>query len=158
VLRFAGYSLPELLLVMALLGILGSLSIHNGGALLARQRLEAATRSLEQGINRARAEAIQRQRPCGMQLEEMAWQVPPAGSDLEPCFAGSAPWPRGVRVQHNFPALLRFTSSGLVLDGGTAVLRHPGTDLERCLVMGLPLGVVRLGRIGDKGCEVDPSL
>ena len=156
--RSAGYSLPELLLVMGLLGVVGSLSVQNGGDLLARQRLEAATRSLEQGINRARAEAIKRQEPCGMQLAERAWQAPPAGSDLEPCFAGSGPWPEGLRVQHNFPALLRFTSSGLVLDGGTAVLRHPGTDLERCMVMGLPLGVVRLGRLGAAGCAVDPGL
>ena len=143
---------------MGLLGVVGSLSVQSGGDLLARQRLEAATRSLEQGINRARAEAIKRQEPCGMQLAEMAWQAPPAGSGLEPCFAGSGPWPQGVRVQHNFPVLLRFTSSGLVLDGGTAVLRHLGTDLERCLVMGLPLGVVRLGRLGDSGCAVDPGL
>ena len=96
--RSAGYSLPELLLVMGLLGVVGSLSVQNGGDLLARQRLEAATRSLEQGINRARAEAIKRQEPCGMQLAERAWQAPPAGSDLEPCFAGSEPWPQGVRV------------------------------------------------------------
>ncbi len=157
-LRSAGYSLPELLLVMALLGLLGSLSVQNGGGLLARQRLEAATRSLEQGINRARSEAIQRQGPCGMRLGETAWLPPAAGSALEPCFSGSVPWPQGVVLQHNFPELLRFTGSGLVLDGGTALLTHPGTDLARCLVMGLPLGVVRLGRIGEKGCEVDPSL
>lgn len=143
---------------MALLGLLGSLSVQNGGGLLARQRLEAATRSLEQGINRARAEAIQRQGPCGMRLGEAAWLPPAAGSALEPCFSGSVPWPQGVVLQHNFPELLRFTGSGLVLDGGTALLTHPGTDLARCLVMGLPLGVVRLGRIGEKGCEVDPSL
>lgn len=143
---------------MALLGLLGSLSVQNGGGLLARQRLEAATRSLEQGINRARAEAIQRQGPCGMRLGETAWLPPAAGSALEPCFSGSVPWPQGVVLQHNFPELLRFTGSGLVLDGGTALLTHPGTDLARCLVMGLPLGVVRLGRIGEKGCEVDPSL
>ena len=156
--RPGGYSFPELLLVMALLGLLGSMSVQNGGALLARQRLEAATRSVEQGINRARAEASQRQSPCGMRLGETAWLPPAAGSALEPCFSGSAPWPQGVVLRHNFPDLLRFTGSGLVLDGGTAVLTHPGADLQRCLVMGLPLGVVRLGRMGEQGCEAAPSL
>ena len=143
---------------MALLGVLGSLNVQGGGELLARQRLEAAMRSLEQGINRARAEAIQRRAPCGMRLGETAWLPPVAGTDLEPCFGGTSPWPPGVVLQHNFPELLRFTRSGLVLDGGTAVLTHPGTKLKRCLVMGLPLGVVRLGRMGKTGCEVDPSL
>lgn len=157
-LRKNGFSLPELLLVMALLGLLGSLSFQSGGEMLARQRLEAATRSLEQGINRARAQAIQRQRPCGMRLGETAWLAPEPGALLEACFGGTSLGPQGVVLHHNFPALLRFTRSGLVLDGGTAVLSHPGTALQRCLVMGLPLGVVRLGRMGEKGCEVDPSL
>ena len=143
---------------MALLGVVGALSFQSSGEMLARQRLEAATRSLEQGINRARAEAIQRQGPCGMRLGETSWLPPLPGIALVPCFGGTSPWPPGVVLEHNFPELLRFTRSGLVLDGGTAVLRHPGTALKRCLVMGLPLGVVRVGQMGEKGCEVDPSL
>jgi len=158
VLRSSGYSLPELLTVVALIGLCGSLSLENGSALLARRRLEAATRALEQEINRARAQAIHRKAPCGMRLDETAWRPPAPGSALEPCFDSASPWPKGVRLQHNFPELLRFTGSGLVLDGGTVVLTHPGTDLQRCLVMGLPMGVVRLGRMGEAGCAVDQSL
>ena len=130
---------------MALLGLLGSMSVQNGGALLARQRLEAATRSVEQGINRARAEATQRQGPCGMRLGQTAWLPPSAGSALEPCFSGSAPWPQGVVLQHNFPDLLRFTGSGLVLDGGLVVFSHPASKLRPCVVLSLPLGVTRQG-------------
>jgi hypothetical protein len=71
-----------------------------------------------------------------------------------------------VAVVHNLPPALRFSSNGLVLDGGTVVLSTTGTPLRRCLVMALPLGVVRLGRYaGDPtatpssaACEVDPSL
>jgi hypothetical protein len=54
----------------------------------------------------------------------------------------------------------------LVLDGGTVVVAAAGSDLQRCLVVSLPLGVVRTGRSkaapgaiprsGD--CVVDPSL
>ena len=52
----------------------------------------------------------------------------------------------GVNLRHNLPAALRFSSNGLVLDGGTVLISAAGIDLRRCLVLSLPLGVVRLGR------------
>jgi hypothetical protein len=53
-----------------------------------------------------------------------------------------------------------------VLDGGTVVLTAKGTELKRCLVMALPLGIVRLGRYGAnpaagpraEACSPDPQL
>jgi hypothetical protein len=63
-----------------------------------------------------------------------------------------------VQLEHNLPPEVRFTSNGLVLDGGTVRLSAEGSDLERCLVMALPLGVVRLGRWEQQGCQADPSL
>ena len=53
---------------------------------------------------------------------------------------------------HNFPATLRFTANGLAIDGGVVVLSKAGTGLRRCLVMALPLGLVRLGRY-----DADPA-
>ncbi|MDP4948193.1 MAG: prepilin-type cleavage/methylation domain-containing protein, partial [Cyanobium sp. MAG_102] len=52
----------------------------------------------------------------------------------------------GVELRHNLPAALRFSSNGLVLDGGTVLISAEGVALRRCLVLSLPLGVVRLGR------------
>jgi hypothetical protein len=71
-----------------------------------------------------------------------------------------------VQVRHNFPEALRFSSNGLVLDGGTVVLSTKGTPLQRCLVMALPLGIVRVGRYGAnpaagpraEACTPDPQL
>jgi hypothetical protein len=63
-----------------------------------------------------------------------------------------------VQLRHNLPDAVRFTSNGLVLDGGTVVVNAPGTALERCVVMSLPLGVVRMGRWLDGECRPDPSL
>jgi hypothetical protein len=71
-----------------------------------------------------------------------------------------------VQLSHNLAGPLRVASNGLVLDGGTVVVAAAGSDLQRCLVVSLPLGVVRTGRSkaapgaiprsGD--CVVDPSL
>ena len=160
--RSAGFSLPELLVGVAILGLLAALGWSGGSERLTRQRVEAATRRLDQGIQRGRAEAKQLGRPCGLSLQLEGW-APPDHSSLPPCLqtleslkepiaAGS------VQLVHNFPAVLRFSSNGLVLDGGTAVLSAAGTSLQRCLVMALPLGITRLGRYSAGRCEPDPSL
>ena len=160
--RASGFSLVELLVGVAILGLLAALGWGGGSESLARQRLEAATRRLDQGIQRGRAEAQKQGRPCGLSLQEEGW-APPAGGVMPPCLhtleSLKEPIAAGeVQLSHNFPAVLRFSSNGLVLDGGTAVLQAAGTSLQRCLVMALPLGITRLGRYEAGRCEPDPSL
>lgn len=160
--RTAGFSLAELLVGVAIVGLLAALGWSGGSETLARQRLESATRRLDQGIQRGRAEAQKLGRPCGLSLSTQGW-MPPAGGVLPPCVQTleslKEPIAAGeVRLNHNFPAVLRFSSNGLVLDGGTAVLQAAGTSLQRCLVMALPLGITRLGRYMGGRCEPDPSL
>ena len=166
-----GFTLPELLVAVAVLGILASLGCISGSETLARQRLENASRSLSQGIERARSSALRNNTPCGMSLTPAGWEAPRRGT-LPPCLPDATPLQEagfgdgGLRVTHNMPAELRFSSNGLVLDGGTVVLTMRGTNLRRCLVMALPLGVVRLGRYGgdptsspdSNACLPDPSL
>jgi prepilin-type N-terminal cleavage/methylation domain-containing protein len=157
-----GFSLPEVLVVVAIVGLLASLAGQSGGELLARVRLEAATRRLHQGLQRARAEAGRHGQPCGMRLHQGGWGAPLSSSlpacqrTLQRLEGPLSKW--AVHVEHNFPELLRFASNGLALDGGTAVLRTAGTALQRCVVMALPLGVVRLGRYEAGSCRFDPSL
>ncbi|MBW0166388.1 MAG: GspH/FimT family pseudopilin [Vulcanococcus sp.] len=157
-----GFSLAELLVGIAIVGLLAVLGWTGGSETLARQRLEAATRRLDQGIQRGRAEAQKLGRPCGLSLQPEGW-APPAASSLPPCLQTletlKEPIATGeVKLVHNFPAVLRFSSNGLVLDGGTAVLSASGTSLQRCLVMALPIGITRLGRYRGGACEPDPSL
>ena len=160
--RASGFSLAEVLVGVAILGLLAAIGWGGGSEHLARQRLEAATRRLDQGIQRGRAEAQKQGRPCGLSLQEEGW-APPAGGVMPPCLhtleSLKNPIAAGeVQLSHNFPAVLRFSSNGLVLDGGTAVLQAAGTSLQRCLVMALPLGITRLGRYEAGRCEPDPSL
>ena len=158
----AGFSLAELLVTIAVVGLLAALGWSGGRDTLARQRLEAATRRLDQGIQRGRAEAQKLGQPCGLSLQAQGW-APPAHSSLPPCLQTLETLkdpiaPGDVQLVHNFPPVLRFGSNGLVLDGGTAVLSASGTTLQRCLVMALPLGITRVGRYRNGGCGPDPSL
>jgi prepilin-type N-terminal cleavage/methylation domain-containing protein len=165
----AGLTLPELMVGLAVLGLLAGLAIQAGGETLARQRLETAARRVALGIERGRAAAERSGRPCALSLTAAGWQAPAGGG--VPCERASIALGEGVEngsvsVVHNLPAVLRFSSNGLVLDGGTVVLSSAGTPLKRCLVMALPLGVVRLGRYGgaadgppsSDACQPDPTL
>jgi prepilin-type N-terminal cleavage/methylation domain-containing protein len=165
-----GFALPELLVAVLVIALLAGLATHSGAETLARQRLEAAARRLVQGLEQARADAQRQGRACGLALGPTGW-VAPRASDLPACSANDeglqeAIGAGAVALHHNLPGVLRFSSNGLVLDGGTVVLTAPGTALRRCLVMALPLGVVRLGRYAKSpeltleanACGVDASL
>lgn len=157
----AGFSLHELLISAAVLGILAALSFGSGAELLARQRVEATARLLLEGIQKGRADAERQGQACGLSLGEQGWNAPADGalpacqgaiSDLADTQRGS-----GVEWTSNFPSTLRFTANGLVIDGGTAVVWGQGTRLQRCVVMALPLGVLRLGRYGGDLKGVDSA-
>lgn len=165
-----GYSLTEMLVGVSVLLLLAGLAIYVGAESMARQRLEVATRRLVLGLERGRAAAEQLGRPCGLSLTPAGWQDPLKGS-LAGCERAAMPLVEGlesgsIQLSHNLPDTLRFTSNGLVLDGGTVVLTSAGTELRRCLVMAPPLGVVRLGRYGgapggrpdSDSCRPDPTL
>lgn len=166
-----GLTLPEVLVALAVLALLASISVPSGVEALARQRLEAAGRRLAQGLEQARSEALRRAQPCALSLGGAGWQEASEWVGLPSCFVPreglQEPGLSGeLQLRHNFPAALRFSRNGLVLDGGTAVLSAPGTALRRCLVLAPPLGVVRLGRyqgdpaagLNSSACVPDPSL
>ncbi len=138
-------TLAEQLVVAALLGGLGCWGLVCGQEQRQRQRVETVTSELLAGIQLARAEAEQRQLACGLSLDPSGWQEP-ADGNLPACATGLKPFSEAISLAHSFPATLRFSANGLVIDGGVVVLSRAGTGLRRCLVMALPLGVVRLGR------------
>lgn len=141
----AGFSLPELLVMVSVLGLLASLAIDGGQRSLARMRVETTSRRLGWGLEQARRQAQSLGQPCALELGPSGWRQPSGGS-LPGCGLADVELEPNVAIGSNLPGALRFSSNGLVLDGGTVVISAGGTELRRCLVMSLPLGVVRLGR------------
>ena len=143
-----GFSLPELLVAIAVLGILAVMSVGAGYRSLALMRVESTSRRLALGLEQARQAAARHGQPCALALGPSGWREPSGGS-LPICViseGAEAELEAGVELRHNLPAALRFSSNGLMLDGGTVLFSAAGIDLRRCLVLSLPLGVVRLGR------------
>lgn len=160
--RCRGLSIAELLVAVAVLGLLALPGLRWGGGALVRQRLENAGRRVALGLEWGRSAAQRSGRPCALHLAATGWQAAPGG-ELPGCLAKELPLvedPGGVAIQveHNLPEAVRFTSNGLVLDGGTVRLAAQGTSLVRCVVVSLPLGVVRIGRWQEGECRPDPSL
>ncbi|MFN6132444.1 MAG: GspH/FimT family protein [Synechococcaceae cyanobacterium] len=151
-----GHSLPELLIAAALLALAMPLLFGVASSQQARLRVESTLRRLALGLELGRVIALRQGSACVLALEGGSWQAPGAAS--LPACAGAALSPEeglvppGVEVEHNLPAQVRFSSNGLVLDGGTLVVRAEGSALARCLVISPPLGVVRLGRYEASAC------
>jgi len=161
--RSEAFSLVELLVVVAVLTAVALLAFGFEREALARLQVEAATRRVLLGLERGRSAAEREGRACALNLDQRGWRFPTGGS-LPGCPGGQLELVEGftpvgeVRVEHNLPAAVRFSSNGLVLDGGTVLVGHPATALLRCVVVSLPLGVARVGLQGDLGCRPDPSL
>ena len=148
-------SLVELLTAVVVVGILASTSINASRRPLAHQRLLAAARQLELGIEQARDQAMDQQAPCALALGEAGWIAPDDGS-LPACTHATGPVLAGDRgdglqLKHNITAL-QFTTNGLVLGGGTVRLAVDGLAQERCLVISLPLGITRQGLWSEAQC------
>ena len=148
-------SLVELLTAVAIVGILAGTSINASRRPLAHQRLLAAARQLELGIEQARDQAMDQQVPCALALGEAGWMAPTGGS-LPTCtqaigqlLAGDRA--SGLQLKHNITSL-QFTANGLVLGGGTVRLAVDGMAQERCVVISLPLGITRQGLWSEGRC------
>ncbi len=144
--RSAGASLPELLVAVVVLGVLLAIGGFSGQGFLARQRVEVAARELASTIERERDLALRHGRSRSLAVEGSGGLLAAAA------VAGGR-----LEISHNLPEQLRFTANGLLLDGGTVVVEGAGTDLRRCLVMALPIGVLRLGRDEGSGGAVSAS-
>ena len=64
-----------------------------------------------------------------------------------------------LELRSNLPDAVRFSTNGLVLDGGLVVVSHPSHGQALCLVIGLPLGISRSGVYrGDPGDSLSSAL
>lgn len=160
-----GCSLPELMVAAGLLTALAGVCLGSGVENLARQRLDAASRRLSQGLDKARSTAEERGVACGLRLNQEGWgptnvagQPLTGDAGLPACLSEGHALSEGLNKQsvdlrHNLPAQLRITTNGLLLDSGTVVLSSQGTAHQRCLVVSLPLGIVREGRYSGRSDE-----
>jgi len=152
-----GFSLVELLVVFALLGLLASLGVARTTSQHDQVQLESGLRRLRVGLDRGRRAALRQREPCVLALTPEGWVAPHEGT-LPGCRAAATPLNEladaPLVLDTNLPANVRFSANGLVLDGGMVLLRHPRISRTACLVIGLPLGITRVGTYDRDTSEV----
>ena len=149
----AGFSLVELMVTVAVVGIIASLALPNSASDRDQLQLDAAARRLQLGLERARLAARRTQQACGISLGSEAWLEPEhqdLPGELAPCSGIGLALQEAleqvpIRVQTNLPTVIRVSANGLLLDGGTTVISHERVERSLCLVVSLPLGVSRVG-------------
>ena len=143
-----GFSLVECLVAVVVLGILATVAIPSSSAVQRRLQLDSGLRRLRVGLDRGRMAAERDRQPCALHLSVNGWQPPLAG-DLPVCRGGVTSLLEtgagALELRSNLPDAVRFSTNGLVLDGGLVVLSHPSHAMALCLVIGLPLGISRSG-------------
>jgi len=153
-----GFTLVELLVVLAILGVLATTALAQPGQVREQLELDTALRRVRVGLDRGRMAAERNGEPCGLSLGPEGWQ-PPLDAALQACRGGvtrlTETTEGQVELRSNLPQLVRFSANGLLLDGGLVVLRHPRLERARCLVVSLPLGI---SRTGDYNADPDGPL
>lgn len=168
--RQAGFSLPELLVAMAIAGILSGI----GFALYQRQwqgeRTKAAARELAARLDELRRRAQQKAGACHVAIDPATATIAPATTNTSACGDFGALNLRsavqaGSDLQVCIQALdstaacstatagttLVFTPRGTATTPALLRLHRPGDSTDRCIAVVAPLGLIRSGRAPAAG-------
>ena len=169
-----GFSLPELLVAMAIADILSGI----GFALYQRQwqgeRTNAAARELAARLDELRRRAQQKAGACHLAVDPAATTVSPAAANTSACGDFGSLNLRAVAQGAGDLLLcvqpLDSTAACTVATGGTTLvftprgtattsallrLHRPGDSSDRCVAVVAPLGLIRNGRANAAGGSCD---
>jgi prepilin-type N-terminal cleavage/methylation domain-containing protein len=168
--RASGFSLVELLVVVAIVGILAGIMGPSLMRNLRDQRLKASSESIAAWLDQLRRRAIQESRRCSITVQGASGELQ-ASSDNScgtfPSFSvnevsqGVLLCAASQGVSANAPACtsgggsatIRFSPRGTSPDDVLLQLAIPGHSPNRCVQLVAPLGLLRVGRIANNRCD-----
>jgi prepilin-type N-terminal cleavage/methylation domain-containing protein len=172
--RQAGFSLPELLVAMAIAGILSGI----GYALFQRQwqgeRTKAAARELAARLDELRRRSQQKAGACHLNLDPATASLSPAASNTTACGDfGRLDLRAAVQAGSDLVLCVQdldstaacstatagttlvFTPRGTATTSALLRLHRPGDNSDRCVAVVAPLGLIRSGRASAAGGSCD---
>lgn len=141
-----GFTLIEMLVGIVMAGILAAIMAPSFVGMYARSRVNQSVLSVQGALLEGQRQAMRTSTPCNLTLNTTSSAV--TGS----CLATSSRPLNRVAMRASATAM-RFDIKGAVAhtDGSamsqpvTVVISAPNTSLQRCLVMSVPLGLIRTG-------------
>lgn len=159
-----GFSLPELMVIVAIAGILTGLSIPNFMRSWQDERLNSASKQALAWLDDLRRKAIQQSSPCRVQISSNPAQL--SGScdnapDLNLTLNLTSEIPNtdqlSITLMNNSPATWVFTPRGTTTTDAELRMSLPGSDLGRCIRLLGPLGLLRSGKLRSNTCVYNTS-
>lgn len=126
-----GFTLIELMTVIAIVAILAALAGPSFRQMVAQQRLRDATSALTESLWLARSEAVTRNTTIGFAFTSIGagWPVVVSATNVTIQTQDAIPSISSAAGNYSFNAFGRLTGAG------NLEISHPGTGLKRCLTV-----------------------
>lgn len=156
----AGFSLIELIVVIAIVGILSGISITTFGINRSKEELKQASREGITWFKRVQSQAIQQHRICAITIDRQSASAVATPSSVSNLQESEQCTDIGTHTFSSPVILLKsdcpfsndsqslnvsFTARGTMPCGGEIHLESRNTNDQRCISLLAPLGVIREG-------------
>jgi prepilin-type N-terminal cleavage/methylation domain-containing protein len=154
----SGFSLPELIAVIIIIGIIAALAAPNLLGLLSRYRVSDALGQIEGAIKESQRLAMRQGKLCRVNINTGTRII---NANPSNCLLSNREIDDNVTIRTNIsgsPPNITFSSKGSNTKMGTIVVSSDYTDSQKCFVISLGLGITRTGDYtGSKTGSVAPS-
>lgn len=159
-----GFSLPELMLIVAIAGILAGLAIPNFTRNWQDERLNSASKQTIAWLDDLRRKAIQQSSPCSVEINSnpplltgSCQNAPDQISTLNLGAEIANMDQLTFTLASNSPSTWIFTPRGTTTTDAELRMTLVGTDLGRCIRLLEPLGLLRSGKLRSGTCVYTTS-
>ena len=140
-----GITLTETLVVAVIIGILAAIAAPNLLGLLSRNRVNEALGKINGAIKESQRQAIRNGKLCRVNIDPSTNTI--SGNPTD-CLFNTREIADSVDIRTNLsgtPPNILFSAKGSTTKSGTIVVSSDSTNLQRCFVISLGLGITRTG-------------
>ena len=163
-----GFSLLELVIVIAIVGILSGISITTFGRNRSKEELKQASREGIAWLKQVQSRAIQQHRICAITIDRQSASAVATPASVSTLQESEQCTDTGSHTFNSPIILLKsdcpfsddsqslnisFTARGTMPCGGEIYLESRNTNNQRCISLLAPLGVIREGPKNQDQCD-----
>ena len=140
-----GFTLIELAVVVAIIGIVAAIASPTFLALISKNRLNQGIQQLLGAVNEAQRQAMLRGLICTVRVNPSTNEIT---ANPSVCLLSSRQLDLEITIRENFPgsvANIAFSHKGNTTRMGTIVLSSNNTNVQKCFVISLGTGIKRIG-------------